>query len=312
MAKVLIADTMSNIADKILKEKGLDVNVIKGLSEQEIIEIIPKYDGLIVRSATKVTKNILDAATNLKVIARAGTGVDNINCKIAREKNIVVMNTPGGNTNATAEHTLALIMATLRKIPFADKTTHKGEWQKKAIKGSELYKKTLGIIGFGNVGRRLNKIVGNFDLEILVHSKFLSPTQAKDANINNVSFAELIAKSDIISFHCQAASDGLPILRKEHYASMKPSAIIINTARGNIVDEEDLNQALNENLIAGAAIDVFSTEPAKENVLFGNPKVVLTPHLGASTVEASVVVAKMAANQVADLLKTGKEIHVVN
>ena len=312
MYKVLISDAMSNVADQIFNDKGIEVDVITGLSEQELINIIPKYDGLLVRSATTVTKDILAAATKLKAIARAGAGVDNIDCARARENGVVVMNTPGGNTNATAEHAFALIMAALRKIPFADETTHRGEWQKKAIKGVELSKKTLGIVGFGNIGARLSHLVSGFDVNVLVCSKSLESRQAEFPHVTNVSFDELLEQSDIISFHGKAAADGKPLLNKEHFSKMKSSAIIINAARGNMVDESDLNDALNEGLIAGAAIDVFSTEPAKENVLFNNPKAILTPHLGASTAEASIVVAEMAANQVADVLQNGTEIHVVN
>ena len=312
MFKVLISDAMSNVADQIFNDKGIEVDVITGLSEQELIDIIPEYDGLLVRSATTVTKDILAAATKLKAIARAGAGVDNIDCATARANGVVVMNTPGGNTNATAEHAFALIMAALRKIPYADETTHKGEWQKKAIKGFELSKKTLGIVGFGNIGARLSHLVSGFDVNVIVCSKSLESRQAEFPHVTNVSFDELLEQSDIISFHGKAAADGKPLLSKEHYAKMKSSAIIINAARGNMVDESDLNDALNEGLIAGAAIDVFSTEPAKENVLFNNPKAILTPHVGASTAEASIVVAEMAANQVADVLQNGTEIHVVN
>jgi len=312
MYKVLISDAMSNVADQIFNDKGIEVDVITGLSEQELINIIPEYDGLLVRSATTVTKDILAAATKLKAIARAGAGVDNIDCARARENGVVVMNTPGGNTNATAEHAFALIMAALRKISFANETTHRGEWQKKAIKGVELSKKTLGIVGFGNIGARLSHLVSGFDVNVLVCSKSLESRQAEFPHVTNVSFDELLEQSDIISFHGKAAADGKPLLSKEHFLKMKSSAIIINAARGNMVDESDLNDALNEGLIAGAAIDVFSTEPAKENVLFNNPKAILTPHVGASTAEASIVVAEMAANQVADVLQNGTEIHVVN
>ena len=312
MYKVLISDAMSNVADQIFNDKGIEVDVITGLSEQELINIIPEYDGLLVRSATTVTKDILAAATKLKAIARAGAGVDNIDCARARENGVVVMNTPGGNTNATAEHAFALIMAALRNISFADETTHRGEWQKKAIKGVELSKKTLGIVGFGNIGARLSHLVSGFDVNVLVFSKSLESRQAEFPHVTNVSFDELLEQSDIISFHGKAAADGKPLLSKEHFLKMKSSAIIINAARGNMVDESDLNDALNEGLIAGAAIDVFSTEPAKENVLFNNPKAILTPHVGASTAEASIVVAEMAANQVADVLQNGTEIHVVN
>ena len=311
MPKVLISDSMSNIAQKIFEKNNIQFDVKTGLSEEEIIKIIPEYDGMVVRSATKVTKNIILAAKNLKVIGRAGAGVDNINVPFAKENNMIVVNTPGGNANATAEHAFALIMSVLRKIPFANETTHKGQWEKKNIKGSELSKKTLGIVGFGNVGVRLSNLVKGFDMEVLVNSKSLESRKNDYPHVKNVSLDELISKSDIISFHCKSASDGKPLINKEHYKKMKPTAYIINAARGNIVDEKDLNDALNENLIAGAAVDVFSKEPAKENILFKNPKIVLTPHIAASTTEASIVVAEMAANQISDYLLKGVKINTV-
>jgi len=266
---------------------------------------------MVVRSATKVTKNIISAAKNLKVIGRAGAGVDNIDVPFAKEKNMIVMNTPGGNANATAEHAFALIMSVLRKIPFANETTHKGQWEKKNIKGKELSKKTLGIVGFGNVGVRLSNLVKGFDMKILVHSKSLESRKKDYPHVENVSFEDLISKSDIISFHCKAPKDGKPMIAKEHYKKIKPTTYIINAARGNIVDEKDLNDALNENLIAGAAVDVFSKEPAKENILFNNPKAVLTPHIAASTTEASIVVAEMVANQISDFLLNGVKKNTV-
>ena len=302
---------MSNVAQKIFEKQKILVDVKTGLSEEEIIKIIPEYDGMVVRSATKVTKNIILAAKKLKVIARAGAGVDNIDVPAAKENNMLVMNTPGGNTNATAEHALALIMSALRKIPYANDTTHKGKWEKKNIKGTELSKKTLGIVGFGNVGVRLSNLVKGFGVNILVSSKSLESRKKDFPHVKNVSFDELISTSDIISFHCKAPSDGKPLISKEHYKKMKPTAVIINTARGNIVDENDLNAALNENLIAGAALDVYSKEPAKENILFNNPKAILTPHVAASTAEASIVVAEMAANQISDFLLIGTKINTV-
>ena len=302
---------MSNVAQKIFEKNNIDVDIKTGLSEDEIIKIIPEYDGMVVRSATKVTKKILDAAKNLKVIGRAGAGVDNIDVPVAKEKNIIVMNTPGGNANATAEHAFALIMSVLRKIPYANETTHKGQWEKKNIKGNELSKKTLGIVGFGNVGVRLSHLVKGFDMKILVNSKSLESRKKDYPHVENSSLENLISKSDIISFHCKAAADGKPILSKEHFNKMKPTTYIINAARGNIIDENDLNEALNENLIAGAAVDVFSKEPAKENLLFNNPKVVLTPHIAASTSEASIVVAEMVANQISDYLLSGKKLNTV-
>jgi len=311
MPKVLISDSMSNIAQKIFEKNNIQFDVKTGLSEEDIIKIIPEYDGMVVRSATKVTKNIISAAKKLKVIGRAGAGVDNIDVPAAKKNNMIVMNTPGGNSNATAEHAFALIMSVLRKIPFANETTHKAQWEKKNIKGTELSKKTLGIVGFGNVGVRLSNLVKGFNMEILVSSKSLESRKKEYPHVKNVSFDELISKSDIISFHCKTAADGKPMITKEHYKKIKPTAYIINAARGNIVDEKDLNEALNENLIAGAAVDVFSKEPAKENILFNNQKVILTPHIAASTTEASIVVAEMAANQISDFLLKGTKINTV-
>ena len=227
---------------KIFEKQKITVDVKTGLSEEEIIKIIPEYDGMIVRSATKVTKNIILAGKKLKVIARAGAGVDNIDVPTAKENNMLVMNTPGGNTNATAEHALALIMSSLRKIPYANDTTHKGKWEKKNIRGAELSKKTLGIVGFGNVGARLSHLVKGFGVNILVSSKSLESRKKRFfPKLKNVSFDELISTSDIISFHCKTAPNGKPLISKEHYKKMKPTAVIINTARGNIVDENDLN-----------------------------------------------------------------------
>jgi len=311
MPIVLISDSMSNIAQKIFEKKNIQFDVKTGLSEEENIKIIPEYDGMVVRSATKVTKNIISAAKKLKVIGRAGAGVDNIDVPTAKKNNMIVMNTPGGNSNATAEHAFALIMSVLRQIPFANQTTHKAQWEKKNIKGTELSKKTLGIVGLGNVGVRLSYLVKGFNMEILVSSKSLESRKKDYPHVKNVSFDELISKSDIISFHCKAAADGKPMITKEHYKKIKPTAYIINAARGNIVDEKDLNEALNENLIAGAAVDVFSKEPAKENILFNNSKVILTPHIAASTTEASIVVAEMAANQISDFLLKGTKIYTV-
>jgi len=302
---------MSNVAQNIFEKNKISVDVKTGLSEEEIIKIIPDYDGMVVRSATKVTKNIILAAKKLKAIGRAGAGVDNIDVPTAKKNNMIVMNTPGGNSNATAEHAFALIMSVLRKIPFANETTHKAQWEKKNIKGTELSKKTLGIVGFGNVGVRLSYLVKGFNMEILVSSKSLESRKKDYPHVKNVSFDELISKSDIISFHCKTAADGKPMITKEHYKKIKPTAYIINAARGDIVDEKDLNEALNENLIAGAAVDVFSKEPAKENILFNNPKVILTPHIAASTTEASIVVAEMAANQISDFLLKGTKINTV-
>ena len=311
MPKVLISDSMSNVAQKIFEKNKISVDVKTGLSEEEIITIIPEYDAMVVRSATKVTKKIILAGKKLKAIARAGAGVDNIDVPTAKENKMIVMNTPGGNANATAEHAFSLIMSLLRKVPFANETTHKGQWEKKNIKGVELSKKTLGIVGYGNVGIRLSYLVKGFDMNILVHSKSLDSRKKDYPHVKSVSFEELISSSDIISFHCKAAKDGKPLITKDHYKKMKATAYVINTARGNIVDEKDLNDALNENLIAGAALDVYSKEPAKENTLFKNPKAILTPHIAASTTEASIVVAEMIADQISNFLLKGNKVNTV-
>ena len=311
MSKVLISDSMNNVVQEIFKKHNIETGIKTGLSEKEIINIISEYEALIVRSATKVTKNIIIASKKLKVIGRAGAGVDNIDVVTAKEKNILVMNTPGGNTNATAEHTLALILSLLRKVPYSNDTTHKGKWEKKNIKGSELSNKTLGIVGFGNVAIRLSNLVKGFDMNILAYSKSLASRQEKFPDIKNVSFDELITTSDIISFHCKATLDSKPLINMEHYKKMKPTTVIINTARGNIVEENDLNNALNNNMIAGAALDVYSKEPAKENILFNNPKIILTPHIAASTLEAQIIVAEMIANQICNFLLKGVKINTV-
>ena len=311
MFKVLISDSMSTVAQEIFKKQNIETEIKTGLSEKEIINIISEYEALIVRSATKVTKNIIIAGKKLKVIGRAGAGVDNIDVVTAKEKNILVMNTPGGNTNAAAEHTLALILSLLRKVPYSNDTTHKGKWEKKNIKGSELSNKTLGIVGFGNVAIRLSNLVKGFNMNILAYSKSLASRQEEFQDIKNVSFDELITTSDIISFHCKAPPDRKSLINKEHYKIMKPTTVIINTARGNIVEENDLNNVLNNNMIAGAALDVYSKEPAKENILFNNPKVILTPHIAASTAEAQIIVAEMIANQICNFLLKGVKINTV-
>ena len=282
-----------------------------GLIDNDIVNLSNIHRQSLFNSKDIKKTKVSVAAKKLKVIGRAGAGVDNIDVPTAKKNNMIVMNTPGGNSNATAEHAFALIMSVLRKIPFANQTTHKAQWEKKNIKGTELSKKTLGIVGFGNVGVRLSNLVKGFNMEILVSSKSLESRKKDYPHVKNVSFDELISKSDIISFHCKAAADGKPMITKEHYKKIKPTAYIINAARGNIVDEKDLNEALNENLIAGAAVDVFSKEPAKENILFNNPKVILTPHIAASTTEASIVVAEMAANQISDFLLKGTKINTV-
>ena len=300
MAKVLISDAMDVIAEKILLENNIEVDVKTDFTPDELITEIPSYDGLIVRSATKVTKEIIDKAKNLKLIGRAGAGVDNIDLSTAKEKNIIVMNTPGGNTNATAEHTLALLLSLSRKIPIANTTTHNGEWAKKKLKGNEIKGKTIGIIGFGNVGKRFAEMCGALGLKVIILSQSFEAIKNDYPNYDSVNLNQLLEVADIISFHCKPSSDGSPIISTKEIIKMKKNAIIINTARGNLVSETDLSEAIKNQTIKGAAIDVFVDEPAKDNILFGLDNVILTPHIAASTNEAQIIVAEMVANQFVD------------
>ena len=296
---------MDTIAKEILSKNNIHVDEKVGLSENELADIINEYDALIVRSATKVSKKIIISGKNLKVIGRAGAGVDNIDINEAKKNNILVMNTPGGNSVATAEHTL------LRKIPYSNNTTHQGKWEKKSIKGRELSGKTVGIIGFGNVADKFYELIKGFNTNVLLCSKSFEDRKKDFPEIQYTTFEEILLNSDIITFHCKSPSNNKPLITINEIKKMKPNAVLINTARGNIINENDLNQSLNDNLISGAAIDVFSNEPAKDNILFNNPKVILTPHIAASTYEAQIKVAEMISNQISDYLLENKVTNTV-
>ena len=244
MPKVLISDTMDAIAEKILLDNNIEVDVKTDLTLDELIEKIPSYDGLIVRSASKVTKEIIEKAINLKLIGRAGAGVDNIDLASARENNIIVMNTPGGNTNATAEHTLALLLSLSRKIPNANATTHKGEWAKKKLKGNEIKGKTVGIIGFGNVGKRFAEMCSALGLKVIILSQSFEGIKNDYPDYESVNLNQLLEVADIVSFHCKPPPDGAPIISTKEITKMKKNAIIINTARGNLISETDLSEAI--------------------------------------------------------------------
>ena len=311
MPKVLISDSMDSIAEKILSSNNIDVDVKTDFTVEELITKIPLYDGLIVRSATKVTKKIIDNAKNLKIIGRAGAGVDNIDLISAKEKKILVMNTPGGNTNATAEHTLALLLSLSRKISKADTSTHKGEWAKKNLKGNEIKGKTIGIIGFGNVGRRFAEMCKALGLKVLIVSKSFNNVKDVYPDYDSCDLNAALEQADIISFHCKPNFDGSSVISSKELNLMKNTALIINTARGNLVSEVDLCEAIKENKIGGAAIDVFETEPATNNALFGLENILLTPHIAASTSEAQVIVAEMVANQFVEYFLNNKIINEV-
>ena len=311
MPKILISDAMDSIAEKILTSNKIDVDIKTNLNTDELKDKISEYDGLIIRSATKVTKEIIDSAKNLKIIGRAGAGVDNVDLVSAKEKKIIVMNTPGGNTNATAEHTLALLMSLSRKISKADASTHKGEWAKKRLKGNEIKGKTIGIIGFGNVGRRFAEICKVLGLKVLVVSKSFNAVKDQYPEYSSCNLNEVLQQADIISFHCKPNTDGSSVIASNELNLMKKTAFIINTARGNLVSEVDLCEAIKTNKIGGAAIDVFDTEPATNNTLFGLENVLLTPHIAASTSEAQIIVAEMVASQFVEYFLNNKVINQV-
>ncbi len=306
MPKVLISDAMDSVAEKILLSNNIEVDVITDFGVEELIKNIASYEGLIVRSATKVTKEVIENAENLKIIGRAGAGVDNIDLKSAKEKNIIVMNTPGGNTNATAEHTLALLLSLSRKISKADLTTHKGEWAKKKLKGNEIRGKKIGIIGFGNVGRRFAEMCNSLELKIMIFSKTFDEIKEQFPQYVSCDLNEILKESDIVSFHCKPNPDGSSIINAKEISIMKNNVLIINTARGNLVSEIDLSDAIKNNKIGGVALDVFAIEPAKDNILFGLENVLLTPHIAASTEEAQIIVAEMVANQFVDYFLNNK------
>ena len=306
MPKVLISDAMDDIAEKILLSNNIEVDVITNFTPDELNQNIISYDGLIVRSATKVNKEVIENAKNLKVVGRAGAGVDNIDINAAKQKNIIVMNTPGGNTNATAEHTLALLLSLSRKISKADITTHKGEWAKKSLKGNEIKGKTIGIIGFGNVGKRFAQMCNALGLKVLIYSKTFDTIRNEFPDYVSCDLSKILKEADIISFHCKPNPDGSSIISAKEINIMKKNVLIINTARGNLVSETDLKDAIKNNTIGGVALDVFEKEPAKNNILFGLDNVLLTPHIAASTAEAQIIVAEMIANQFVDFFLKNK------
>jgi len=306
MPKILISDALSNLANEVFERNNIEVDTQTDLTPGELKKIINQYDGLVVRSATKATDEIISAGSKLKIIGRAGAGVDNIDLDSAKKNNVIVMNTPGGNTNATAEHTLSLLLSLYRSIPDASYGTHQGLWEKKKFKGLELKGKTLGIIGFGNVGARFAEMAFALDINVTVCSESFPSRQKDFPNFSSIDLSELISNSDIISFHCKPPKDGKAIISMNQLKLMKKNSVIINTARGGLVDENDLKKALEEGTIRGAALDVFSNEPAKTNVLFDTPNLILTPHIAASTVEAQLVVAEQIAEQISDYFNKGE------
>ncbi|ARJ65119.1 phosphoglycerate dehydrogenase [Magnetospirillum sp. ME-1] len=312
MPKVLISDKLSPAAVQIFKDRGIETDVKTGLAPDELKAIIGQYDGLAIRSNTKVTAEILAAATNLKVVGRAGIGVDNVDVPAATGRGIVVMNTPFGNSITTAEHAIAMMFALAREIPEANASTHAGKWEKNRFMGVELTGKVLGIVGCGNIGAIVADRAQGLRMRVIAYDPFLSVERAKELNVEKVELDELFPRADFITLHTPLTDATRNIIDAKAMAKMKKGVRIINCARGGLVVEEDLLAALESGQVAGAALDVFKTEPAKENALFGNPKVVCTPHLGASTSEAQENVALQVAEQMADYLLTGAVTNALN
>ena len=310
--KILISDKMSNKVEDVLKSKSIDYDIKTGLEPNELKSIIDDYDGILIRSATKLTADVLENCSNLKVIGRAGVGVDNVDLDVATKNKILVMNTPLGNLEATAELTVGLMFSLYRHIHNANASTHEGKWEKAKFMGTELKGKTLGIVGFGNIGQRVAEICKVIGMQILTNSNSASDEVLNSFGAKKVSTEELLSSSDILSLHTKLNDQTKNMLNKESIATMKSSSVLINCARGGLINESDLKDALNNDVIAGAAIDVYETEPATENVMFGAKNLLLTPHLGASSKEAQSNVAIDVANQVADFLKENKIVNNVN
>ncbi len=311
--KVLVSDSISQKGIDILKKSGLIVDVKTGLKAEELKSIIGEYDALIIRSATKVTAEIIEAANKLKVIGRAGTGVDNVDKVAATKKGIVVMNTPGGNTITTAEHTLAMLFALARRIPQATASMKSGKWEKKKFMGVEIFNKTIGIIGLGRIGTEVAKRTQCMGMNVLAYDPFLSDERAEELGITKTDLNRIFSESDFITIHTPLTSETKYLINKDTIAKMKKGVYIINCARGGIVNEKDLYEAIQEGKVAGAALDVFEKEPPEENYpLLLDDRVICTPHLGASTLEAQENVAVAIAEQIVDYLINGTIRNAVN
>ena len=312
MPKVLISDKMDPKAAQIFRERGVEEDEITGKTPEELKAIIGQYDGLAIRSSTKATKDIIDAATNLKVIGRAGIGVDNVDIPYASSKGVVVMNTPFGNSITTAEHAIALMFALARQLPEANAQTQAGLWPKNGFMGVEVTGKTLGLIGAGNIGSIVADRALGLKMKVIAFDPFLSPERAVELGVEKVELDGLLARADFITLHTPLTDQTRNILSRENLLKTKKGVRIINCARGGLVDEAAVKELLDSGHIAGAALDVFVTEPAKEHALFGTPNFVATPHLGASTSEAQVNVAIQVAQQMADYLVNGGVTNALN
>lgn len=306
--KVLVTDNVNAVAEEILKNAGIEAVVMKTQQPENLCEIIKDFDGIIIRNSTKLTKGILDCAKNLKIIARAGVGVDNIDVEYAAKKGIWVVNSPDGNTEATAEHTIAMLLALARKIPQAFETLKDGKFERSKFLGTELWGKTLGIAGFGKIGKRVAEIAKILGMEILVYDPFADKALVENFGYRKYdNFDEMLSKCDFLTVHVPKNKETLDLINSENIYKLKKGARIINCARGGIINECALVEAVKNSHIAGAALDVFVDEPeiTKCPLYNASENLILVPHLGASTYEAQIKVAKDTAEQVCDVLKGG-------
>ena len=312
--KVLVSDKLSETAVQIFRDRGIDVDFMPelGKDKEKLAEVIGQYDGLAIRSATKVTPTILEAATNLKVVGRAGIGTDNVDKEAASKKGVIVMNTPFGNMITTAEHAIAMMFAVARQIPEASASTHAGKWEKSKFMGTELTGKTLGVIGAGNIGGIVCDRARGLKMKVVAYDPFLGQEKADKMGVEKVELDELLARADFITLHVPLTDQTRNILSRDNLGKTKKGVRIINCARGGLVDEEALADLLKSGHVAGAGFDVFAEEPATDNPLFGLPNVVCTPHLGAATTEAQENVALQVAEQMSDYLLTGAVTNALN
>jgi D-3-phosphoglycerate dehydrogenase len=312
MPKVLISDKLSPRSAEIFKEHGIEVDVKVGMTPDELMACIGDYDGLAIRSATKVTADVLAKATNLKVVGRAGIGVDNVDQKAATANGVVVMNTPFGNSVTTAEHAISMMMAMARKIPQASASTHAGKWEKSKFMGTELAGKTLGLIGCGNIGGIVADRAQGLKMKVVAYDPFLSKEHAASMNVEKLELDELLKRADVITLHTPLNDATRGILDKDAMAKAKKGVMIVNCARGGLIVEADLKDAIESGHVGAAALDVFEEEPATDNCLFGLENVICTPHLGASTSEAQENVALQVAEQISDYLNYGTVTNALN
>ena len=312
MNKVLIADNVADVVFDIFNKNNIPYEQKVGLTEEELAEEIKNYEGLVIRSAVTVTKKILENANNLKVIGRPGVGVDNVDLQAATDKKIVVMNTPLGNVQATAELTMGIIHSLLRKIHLANQSMHNKKWEKKNFVGSELFGRTIGIVGFGNVGKKISEFSHAYGMKVLVNSASLSKDNEKTYKVSNSSFEELIKVSDIITFHNKLSEKSKYMINSESLKLIKHDAIVVNCARGGVVNEGAVKQALLNNELGGYGCDVYESEPQKDSIFAGMENVVMTPHIGAGTKEAQEKVAVQIAEQISNFFNNNEITNQVN